>query len=161
MTTTAVPAQTFTPTRRRFTVEEYCAMAEAGILAEEERVELLDGEIFVMPPIGAPHEDGTTRLSRDLILQLRRPRLGARADLSPPERLRVTRTGHRGRQVQRMTTTGTGPPPTDVLLVIEVSDSSSVFRPRRETHPLRRRRHPRGVDRQRTRPPGGSLPRPG
>ncbi|MDE2786007.1 MAG: Uma2 family endonuclease [Chloroflexota bacterium] len=123
MTTTALPAQTFTPTRRRFTVEEYCAMAEAGILAEDERVELLDGEIFVMPPIGPPHEDGTTRLSRDLIL-----RLGDRAWVRVQNSVRLNDYGlpepdiavvrfrddyHRNR-----------PTPADVLLVIEVADSS-------------------------------------
>ena len=71
MTTTALPTQTVAPSRRRFTVEEYCAMADAGILSEEEHIELLDGEIFVLPPINPPHEDGTTRLSSDLIYQLR------------------------------------------------------------------------------------------
>ena len=71
MTTTALPTQTAAPARRRFTVEEYCAMAEAGILAEDERIELLDGEIIVMPPIGAPHEDGTDRLGGDLNYRLR------------------------------------------------------------------------------------------
>ena len=47
MSTTALPAETSTPTRRRFTVEEYCAMVDAGILAEDERVkassDLVDG----------------------------------------------------------------------------------------------------------------------
>ena len=123
MTTTALPAQTAAPTRRRFTVEEYCAMAEAGILAADERVELLDGEIFVMPPIGPPHEDGTTRLSRDLIL-----RLGDRAWVRVQNSVRLNDYGlpepdiavvrfrddyHRNR-----------PTPADVLLVIEVADSS-------------------------------------
>ncbi len=123
MTTTARPAQTAAPTRRRFTVEEYCAMAEAGILAEDERVELLDGEIFVMPPIGPPHEDGTTRLSRDLVL-----RLGDRAWVRVQNSVRLNDYGlpepdiavvrfrndyHRNR-----------PTPADVLLVIEVADSS-------------------------------------
>ena len=66
MTTTALPAQTSTPTRRRFTVEEYCAMAEAGVLGEHERIELVDGEIVVMPPIGPPHESGADQLNRRL-----------------------------------------------------------------------------------------------
>ena len=123
MTTTALPAQTFTPTRRRFTVEEYCAMAEAGILSERERVELLDGEIYVMPPIGAPHEDGTTRLSRDLILQLVdrawvRVQNSVRLnDYGLPEPdiaiVRLRDDYHKNR-----------PTPEDVLLVIEIADSS-------------------------------------
>ena len=35
---------------RRYTVAEYYALGEAGILCEDERIELLDGEIIVMPP---------------------------------------------------------------------------------------------------------------
>ena len=37
-----------TPARRRFTVAEFYAMAEAGILSENDRVELLDGDLIVM-----------------------------------------------------------------------------------------------------------------
>ena len=43
------------PARRLFTVDEYYAMADAGILTEEERVELIDGEIIVMSPTGNEH----------------------------------------------------------------------------------------------------------
>ena len=42
-------------TRRRFTVDEYHWMARVGILGEDDRVELIDGEIVEMPPIGPEH----------------------------------------------------------------------------------------------------------
>ena len=40
----------------RFTVDEYLALGAAGILTKEERVELLDGEIIQMAPIGNRHQ---------------------------------------------------------------------------------------------------------
>ncbi|MFN3975278.1 MAG: Uma2 family endonuclease [Dehalococcoidia bacterium] len=41
--------------RRLFTVEEYHRLAQAGILGEDDRVELLEGEIVEMAPIGSRH----------------------------------------------------------------------------------------------------------
>ena len=41
--------------RRRFTVEEYHKMAEAGILHEDDRVELIEGDVVEMTPIGSRH----------------------------------------------------------------------------------------------------------
>src|SRR6266540_2108494 len=49
---------------RRFTVDEYHRMAEVGILGEDDRVELLDGEIVEMSPIGSRHAAAVTRLQR-------------------------------------------------------------------------------------------------
>ncbi len=50
--------------RRRFTVEEYYQMARAGILGEDDRVELLEGEIVEMSPIGHRHALCVKRLTR-------------------------------------------------------------------------------------------------
>src|SRR5688572_21734251 len=51
-------------TRRLFTVDEYYQMGAAGILKADERVELSEGEIVQMPPIGSPHAWGVNRLAR-------------------------------------------------------------------------------------------------
>jgi Uma2 family endonuclease len=49
--------------RRRFTIEEFQRMGEAGILDEDERVELIEGEIVEMTPIGPPHASTVARLN--------------------------------------------------------------------------------------------------
>jgi len=62
--------------RRLFTSAEYHAMTEAGILSEDERVELIAGEIVRMAPIGSRHAGCVKRLNRRL------SRLGDRALVS-------------------------------------------------------------------------------
>ena len=54
--------------RRRFTVAEYARMLTAGILSEDDRVELIDGEVRVMSPIGPLHAALVDRLTRILVL---------------------------------------------------------------------------------------------
>src|SRR2546427_3902370 len=49
--------------RRRFTVDEYHKMGEAGILSEDDRLELIDGEIVQMSPINVPHAVCVDRLT--------------------------------------------------------------------------------------------------
>jgi Uma2 family endonuclease len=64
--------------RRLFTVDEYHRMGEAGILGEGERVELIEGEIVQMAPIGHRHAGCVINLTRLFIT-----RLGDRAVVSP------------------------------------------------------------------------------
>jgi Uma2 family endonuclease len=54
-------------TKHRLTVDDYYRMAEVGVLAPDARVELIDGEIVDMPPIGSPHSGTSTWLHRQLI----------------------------------------------------------------------------------------------
>lgn len=63
--------------RRRFTVDEYERMAEAGILGEDDPVELLEGEVVEMAPVGPRHAGCVKRLNR-----LLSSRLGDRAVIS-------------------------------------------------------------------------------
>ena len=62
--------------RRRFTIEEYERMVETGILEQEERVELIEGEIVEMSPIGPPHASIVARINAVLV-----PHLAGRAIL--------------------------------------------------------------------------------
>jgi Uma2 family endonuclease len=55
---------------RRFTVDEYHRMGEAGILGEDDRVELIDGEIVEMPPIGDKHNASVLQLNHIFSSQL-------------------------------------------------------------------------------------------
>jgi len=52
------------PTKHRFNVKEYYRMAETGVLRPDARVELLDGQIIDMSPIGPFHGGVTKRLNR-------------------------------------------------------------------------------------------------
>jgi Uma2 family endonuclease len=54
--------------RHRLTVEDFHRMVEAGILGEDVRVELIEGELIDMPPVGSKHAGTVTRLSRMLTL---------------------------------------------------------------------------------------------
>jgi Uma2 family endonuclease len=55
------------PRRHRITVEEYHRMAEVGLLAPDARVELIDGEIIDMPPIGSRHAATVNELHKLLV----------------------------------------------------------------------------------------------
>lgn len=49
--------------RRKFTVEEYHLLARTGILKEDDRVELIDGEIVEMSPVGSRQAVCVARLT--------------------------------------------------------------------------------------------------
>lgn len=110
--------------RRRFSVAEYERMGEAGILGEDDRVELLNGEIVQMTPIGPLHAAVVGRLTRLLI-----QRLGDRAVVRVQNPLLVGSSSQpqpdiavvRARNDSYRTS---HPAPADVLLAVEVADSS-------------------------------------
>jgi hypothetical protein len=50
-------------TRWQFTADNYERMVETGILGKDDRVELIDGEVIAMSPIGPPHAGIVNRLN--------------------------------------------------------------------------------------------------
>src|SRR5262245_23577589 len=54
-------------TRKRFTADEYQRMGQVGILSEGDRVELIDGEIVTMTPIGTRHNACVAHATRALV----------------------------------------------------------------------------------------------
>ena len=110
--------------RRRFTVEEYYRMAEVGILGPEERVELIEGDIVEMSPIGTHHAACVAALNRRLVQAA-----GDRALLSPQNPVRLLEDTEPQPDIVLLR-----PPehlywerhggPADTLLVVEVSETS-------------------------------------
>ena len=64
--------------RRRFTVAEYHRMGEAGILREDDHVELIDGEIVEITPIGSRHVACVDRLTGSRYADVERRTRGER-----------------------------------------------------------------------------------
>jgi len=111
------------PRPHLLTVHDYYRMAEVGLLSPDDRTELIEGEIIDMPPIGDRHGAVvrllTTRLVRavgdaaEVSCQLP-VRLSLRSEPQPDFAIvKAKEGGHRKH-----------PQPRDILLLIEVSDST-------------------------------------
>ena len=116
-----------TPTKHRFDVDAYYKLAEAGILPNPHRVELIDGEIIDLNSIGSPHAAITTRLTRQFIravgdlaiISVQNPlRLDSYNEPEPD--LLVLRPRADDYQANH-------PGAADVLLLIEVSETSLAY----------------------------------
>lgn len=110
--------------QRRFTVAEYYQMAEVGLLRPDERTELLEGEIIVMSPQGSKHAAGGSRTG-DIFRALLGTRVIVREqypihldDESEPEPDVVIALPDENYYEDHH------PTPEEILLVLEVSDSS-------------------------------------
>src|SRR5689334_1628577 len=110
--------------RRRFTIEEYEGMGRAGILHEDEPLELIDGEIVEMAAAGSRHAAGVTRLNLWFT-----PRLVGRALVRIQDPIRLPPRGEPEPDVVIVRPRPDAyaeqhPSPADILHVIEVADSS-------------------------------------
>ena len=112
-------------TRWRFTVHDYHRMGEAGILHEDDRVELIEGELVEMTAIGTRHFSCVNRLNRLLVVNV-----GDEAIVSVQNPVRLNEytepqpdlTVIRPRDYRLSL-----PGPEDVLLLIEVSDTTLAY----------------------------------
>jgi Uma2 family endonuclease len=112
------------PAKHRFSVEEYYRMAETGLLRSDARVELLDGEITDMSPIG-PFHGGVTKFLSAIFFAVAQGRWITSVqdpirldDHSEPEPdlmlLKPSADFYQKRH----------PQPEDVFLLVEISDTS-------------------------------------
>lgn len=114
--------------RRRFTVDDYYRMAAAGVFREDERVELIDGEIIEMSPAGSRHAGGVNGIAT--LLNERKANSPFIISVQNPVRLDDGTEPQPDIAVLRRRDdyyTKSHPTPADVLLVIEVADSSLVM----------------------------------
>jgi Uma2 family endonuclease len=112
------------PTAYRFTVKDYHRMVEAEIFKPKERVELIDGEVVQMSPIGSPHGACVDRLTQRFILGL-----GERAIVRTQGPIQVGEFSQPQPDVALLRARSNfyadqHPMPPDVLLVVEVADTS-------------------------------------
>jgi Uma2 family endonuclease len=118
---------TETVVKKLFTVDEYHRMGDAGILPEDKRFELIRGEIIEMPQALPPHSGRvnrltslfTSRLGSSIVLSVQNP--SSIDDMSEPVP-DVTLLKPRADFY-----TESHPGPSDVLLMIEVSNTSVRF----------------------------------
>jgi Uma2 family endonuclease len=110
--------------KHRFTVEEYHLMGEAGIFGEDDRVELIDGEVLEMSPIGWRHAWTVTTLT-NLLGELRAT-LGLSYSLSVQNPVVLSLHGEPQPDLVLIKELPVGrlPGPEDVLLVVEVADTT-------------------------------------
>jgi Uma2 family endonuclease len=112
-------------TRWRFTVHDYHRMGEAGILHEDDRVELIEGELVEMTAIGTRHFSCVNQLNRLLVMHV-----GDEAIVSVQNPVRLNEYTEpqsdlaviRPRDYRESL-----PKPEDVLLLIEVSDTTLAY----------------------------------
>ncbi len=115
------------PTRIKLTVDQYYRITDAGVFPADARLELINGDIFEMSPIGTLHAGTVDRLAQALILALgRRAIVGIQRPVQAPE--------YSEPQPDLVLLpprddfyTSRHPLPEDVLLVIEVADTSLQF----------------------------------
>ncbi|MBP5973167.1 Uma2 family endonuclease [Brasilonema sp. CT11] len=114
-------------TAKRFTISEYDRLAELGFFSEDDRVELINGEIIPMVSKGRPHSVCETRLFRELFKLV-----GERGTLRGQEPIIIL--NHNQPEPDLVIAQNRDddylsahPSPADILLLIEIADSSLKY----------------------------------
>ncbi|MBI3976738.1 MAG: Uma2 family endonuclease [Chloroflexi bacterium] len=118
---------TLQPRRRRFTVAEYYRMGRSGIFTEDDRVELVEGEIIEMAPIGGRHQ---ACVDRSTLLFASRVGNAAQVRIQGPVRLSEESEVQPDVVLLRPHAdfyAADHPTAADVLLVVEVGETSAAF----------------------------------
>lgn len=113
--------------RYAFTVDEWHRMGEAGLFDEDARVELLDGEVVKMTPIGNHHLACVNRLTRLLVVAV-----GERAIVSVQNPVRLDDHSEPQPDLALLHPraddyAGATPTAADAFLIVEVADSSLAW----------------------------------
>lgn len=113
--------------RKLFTTNEYHQMIRAGVFAEDDRLELIEGEITEMSPISPEHAGCVNRLAelfhdrlrKRAVVSIQNPvRLGQRSEPQPDLALLRPRADYYA---------DSHPEPDDALLVVEVAETSTAY----------------------------------
>jgi Uma2 family endonuclease len=116
------------PARHKLDVDVYDRMGEAGIFGEDDRIELIDGDLIDMAQIGQGHEGYLNWLVEAFFLAC-----NGRAIVSPQNSIRLDRWSAPQpdlavlRRRADFYTTGERAGPSDVFVLVEVADSSLNF----------------------------------
>jgi Uma2 family endonuclease len=123
----AAPRQSRPPARHRLTTTEFHRMVEAGILQENDRIELVEGELIDRAPIGSNHAGVVAQLTawlngaaagRFIVFPQNSLALSAHSEPQPDLTLLKPRDDYYRSAL---------PAPADVLLLIEISDATVEF----------------------------------
>jgi Uma2 family endonuclease len=122
-----IPPPVDTRGRYVFTVRDFHQLVESGHFTRADRIELINGELTIMPPIGPEHSYHTTRITNTLPLALP---AGVLLRMNEPITIPEHSEPQPDAAVVKVKPDGyrkAHPGPKDVLLIIEVADSSAEF----------------------------------
>jgi Uma2 family endonuclease len=114
--------------RHRLDVDQYRRMSEAGILLEDDPVELIEGELIEMPAVGVPHIGTVMALTHLLVIAT-----NGRAMVSVQSPVRLNRYNEPEPDIALLRPradryqAGEPPSPADILLLIEVASTSLAY----------------------------------